>query len=584
MVQKIFREQKESLWRRSQDEQAEKDWTEALGQLGRRVRRDVGQEEVEGKVLSMEQEDRLGTLIGEVMSCQNIPGLSLGVVRRGVRQALGYGVADMDTGRPVDSDTLFGIGSNTKAFAAATLAHLMTTLPAEKRFAWTTKLKDILEDFRLPDDMRTEQTTLLDVLSHRTGLGSADLGLFAGYPLNMTTEDLCSRLRFLPEVATFRSGWHYSNTLYVIASRVCETAAGKDWAELARETIWQPLGMNDTDLTPEAMSRDNMALPYILRMRVDDMFVQQDPRLFNIHPLEAAGAIMSSATDMTRWMRYLLDVLNRPASSAERTVAQLFTERTLLPETFRHWSSKTAPKSILNVGYGMGFMTSYYQGHKVHWHTGDLHGYASHVLLVPGWDSAVYIATNGPSLSGAGNTLMHLAYFVLDLMHDRTPWVNVTLICQEIAKPSAITSDDEYNEDYYYSYEGDYPNDYYHKDEDQVEDANHIGNYNNKDYHGDDSQASPQTLLLPIDHYTGVYGHGLLGDMAIVREEERNSLLRMELGRFLVADLIPTDNEAVFRVVARAPVADTKEWERLLEVKVTLELGNTLVVTWCDPL
>ena len=67
------------------------------------------------------------------MSCQNIPGLSLGMVRSGVRQGLGYGVADMETARPVDEDTLFGIGSNTKAFAAATMANLMVSLPADKR-------------------------------------------------------------------------------------------------------------------------------------------------------------------------------------------------------------------------------------------------------------------------------------------------------------------------------------------------------------------------------------------------------------------------------------------------------------------
>lgn len=70
-----------------------------------------------------------------------------------------------------------------------------------------------------------------------------------------------------------------------------------------------------------------------------------------------------------------------------------------------------------------------------------------------------------------------------------------------------------------------------------------------------------QVLLRPIEDYLGVFGHGLLGDLVIAREEERNSLLRMELGRFLVADLIPTDDEYIFKLSARAPVADTEEWE-----------------------
>ena len=83
----------------------------------------------------------------------------------------------------------------------------------------------------------------------------------------------------------FRSAWYYSNTLPVLVSRVCEATTGKNWAEVVQESIWQPLHMNNTFMTPDAMSRDNVALPYILRMRVDDMFVEQDPRLFEYVPI-----------------------------------------------------------------------------------------------------------------------------------------------------------------------------------------------------------------------------------------------------------------------------------------------------------
>ena len=71
-----------------------------------------------------------------------------------------------------------------------------------------------------------------------------------------------------------------------------------------------------------------------------------------------------------------------------------------------------------------------------------------------------------------------------------------------------------------------------------------------------------QVLLRPIEDYLGVFHHGLLGDLVIVQEQERNSLLRMELGRLLVADLIPTKDPFIFTLAPRAPVADTKEWEK----------------------
>lgn len=543
MVQKALRFQKTSLWQRWQDKQAQDDWAQENGLpgVGGRARRQAP-EENQGNVFSMEEEDRLGTMIGDVMACQNIPGLSLGVVRGGARQALGYGIADMETASLVDGDTLFGIGSNTKAFAAATLAHLMASGPFDKPLSWDTKLKDLLEDFRLADDMRTEQTTLEDVLSHRTGLGSADLGIFAGYPLNSTAEELCSRLRFLTELKPFRSTWHYSNSLYIIVSGVCQAVAGMDWAELARERIWQPLGMNDTEITPQAFSRDNVALPYILRMRVDDLFVQQDPELFNIHPFEAAGAIMSSAADMTRWLQYLLTVL-KSYSLDDMMVAQIFEDRALLPDAYRN--NIFLPKSIRNIGYGFGMMTSLYHGYNMYWHSGDFHGYSSYLVLVPEWNTAVYIASNGGGVGGAHSTLLRLAFYVLDLLHARAPWVNVTMICPKQTEGME-----------------DYLNDYFHKDDDDSDDDNYIDNYGD-DYHGDDTNthANFKRMTMPIHHYTGVYGHGLLGDLTIVREEERNSPLRMHLGRLLVADLIPTDNSTIFKFVARAPLADTKEWE-----------------------
>ncbi|KAL8570289.1 hypothetical protein ACOMHN_011311 [Nucella lapillus] len=493
---------------------------------GRRRRRRSAEEK---KLLSVEQEDRLDTFVGEVMACQEIPGLSLGMVRGGARQGTGYGVGDMETGRTVDKDTLFGIGSNSKAFGAATLAHLMVTLPPEKRFSFDTRMTDILkDDFQLPDPLRTQETTVMDVLSHRTGLGSADLGIFSGYPSNLTTRQLCRRLQFLPEMVPFRSAWYYSNTMFALVSRLCEVTAGKNWTEVLEEAIWQPLEMNDTLLSPEALSRDNVALPYIIRMRVYDMFVQQDPRLFDIHPLQAAGAIMSSATDMTKWLAHLMQTLKRPQGVAMSVLRQIFTERTLLPAFLRQVAKFVTAEPIIHIGYGMGMMTSYYKSHLVYWHTGDFHGYNSMMLLVPDLDTSVYVAVNGPSSSTTGKAVQHLVYFVLELLQGNEPWVNLSQVCPNAAK-EAPTPD---------------PNDDY-------------------DYPGDDTReldSNSQVLLRPIEDYLGTYGHGLLGDVKIVREEERNSLLRMELGRLLVADLIPTNDANIFKVAPRSPVADTKEW------------------------
>ena len=88
------------------------------------------------------------------------------------------------------------------------------------------------------------------------------------------------RLQFLPKIVPFRTAWYYSNTMLVFVSRLCEVKTGRRWAEVVAESFWQPLQMNSTVMAPHALSLDNVARPYILRMRADDMFVEQDARLF----------------------------------------------------------------------------------------------------------------------------------------------------------------------------------------------------------------------------------------------------------------------------------------------------------------
>ncbi|XP_025087721.1 uncharacterized protein LOC112560245 isoform X2 [Pomacea canaliculata] len=490
-------------------------------------------------VLTPEQEDSLGTLVGEVMACEHIPGLALGISKGGKRQSEGYGVADMETGRPVDSNTLFGIGSNTKAFTAATLSQLMLTAPTGKKFTWDTPLTEILKDFQMPDHTRTASTTLTDVLSHQTGLASADVGFFAGFPLNMTTSDFASRLRFLPEVYPYRDKWHYSNMVYgVLTSLVCETVAATTWTKLVRDVICDPLGMNNTVVTSDALQLDHVALPYILRMTADDMFVQQDLRLFNLHPLEATAALMSSASDMTLWMEHLLLALNNASTATQFAVKDTFADRVLLPPDYKRYLDSATQAPVEYMGFSLGWMSVKYRNTTIYEHRGDFFGYSSSVIVAPEHNMAVFMATNGPNSNAVFPALAHLSHYVLDVLQGRDPWVNVSILCPMKKGDDDLDSRVDDNADY-----------------DALD--------KNDDYDGSENTKNMKLkkFLRPVEDYLGTYGHGLLGNLHITRQEKRGTL-RMELGRHLVADLIPTDQESVLSAVTRGPLADTKEWEK----------------------
>lgn len=84
----------------------------------------------------------------------------------------------------------------------------------------------------------------------------------------------------MPDVYPFRNKFYVSEALFVLLSRLCESVAGKNWTALLKETILDPLGMKSTRLSPDAFSIENVALPYILRMGADGLFVQQDLQIF----------------------------------------------------------------------------------------------------------------------------------------------------------------------------------------------------------------------------------------------------------------------------------------------------------------
>ena len=110
-------------------------------------------------------------LVAEVMAEWRIPGLAMAVVRRGEPALFRcWGMRDIESGAPVTSDTIFPICSVTKSFTATALALLVD----DDRLDWDTSVRAVLPEFQLRDAVATEQASLRDLLTHRTGLPRHD--------------------------------------------------------------------------------------------------------------------------------------------------------------------------------------------------------------------------------------------------------------------------------------------------------------------------------------------------------------------------------------------------------------------------
>jgi CubicO group peptidase (beta-lactamase class C family) len=346
----------------------------------------------------------------------NIPGIAVAVVKDGeVVVSKGYGVRRVGDTAPVTPHTLFAIGSNTKLFTSVALAMLVD----EGKIDWDDRVVDRLPGFQMSDAYVTREMRIRDLLCHRSGLslGAGDLMFWPGTDLTM--EDINYRLRFVPLATSFRSGYVYDNILYDSAGAVIQRISGKSWSDFMRERILQPLGMRDSKTSIRLVdSSSDVVAPHAL---VDGKLTPLSHRpLDNMAP---AGAIVSSADDMSRWVITLLNKGKLPNGQtlySEAQARKLWTPLTIIPNEGP--LPELAEMRANFQSYAKGDVITEYRGQLMVTHTGGVQGMVSIVEMIPDLKLVVVVLTN----QEAGVGLFSIANTVLDHYLSAPPkdWVS----------------------------------------------------------------------------------------------------------------------------------------------------------------
>lgn len=312
------------------------------------------------------------------------PALAISVVKDGrVIFAKGYGVLERGKPAPADSQTLFAIGSTTKAMTVAALAMLVD----EGKVRWDDPVTKHLPGFQLADPYITREVTVRDLVTHRAGLPNADF--LWGFN-DLSSDEIIRRLRYVRPAYSLRSSFIYQNIMYAVAGDVVQAASGKSWADFLRTRIFQPLGMTRTVATlAEASRSTNVAAPHEL---VNDSLLVIRNRY--VDPVAPAGSVWSSVADMAKWMRFLLDsgrfegkTLLKPATFAEMVKPQV----TVPPSQFYPTAQLTRPHWTT---YGLGFFQQDYNGRKLDYHTGSIDGMVAIIGLMLDERLGVYVLSN----------------------------------------------------------------------------------------------------------------------------------------------------------------------------------------------
>src|SRR5215211_3877049 len=178
--------------------------------------------------------DSLDSYVQRALNTWKIPGVAVAVVKDGkVIVMKGYGVKEAGKVDKVDENTLFMIGSNTKAFTATALA----VLDAEKKLSLDDKVQKWLPDFKLYDTWVTKETNIRDLLCHRLGFETFQ-GDFMYFDSDLSKEDVRDKLSKVKPLYSFRSRWGYTNAAFLTAGEIIPKVTGKTWAEFLKERIF----------------------------------------------------------------------------------------------------------------------------------------------------------------------------------------------------------------------------------------------------------------------------------------------------------------------------------------------------------
>lgn len=326
--------------------------------------------------------DSLDNYVNKALADWQIPGLSVCVVKNGkVIVMKGYGVKETGTNDKVDENTLFMIGSNSKAFTATALA----LLDAEKKLSLDDKVQKWLPDFKLYDPWVAKEANIRDLLCHRLGFETFQ-GDFMYFDSDLSTAEVREKMGKLKPMYGFRSKWGYTNCAFMTAGEIIPKVTGKPWADFVTERIFKPLGMNNT----LALTKDIDAAPNKCAAHTVVHGVLKKIPYGHIDNLAPAGSISSSVNDMSKWV--MMQLNNGKLDGREIIPASA------IAQTRTPYSILGNGGPIFNKGhfalYGLGWFLAEYEGRKIVSHTGGVNGFVTSVTLIPEEKLGIIVFTN----------------------------------------------------------------------------------------------------------------------------------------------------------------------------------------------
>jgi CubicO group peptidase (beta-lactamase class C family) len=344
-------------------------------------------------IVAQQPTDSLDYFIQKQVIDYKIPGLAIGIIKNNaVVFKKGYGRISTADSLPVTTQTIFPILSCTKAFTAAAIGILVD----QGKLKWDDKVTKYLPYFKLSNQITTNQLTISDILSHRSGLESFE-GDLLWYGTDYSRQEIVRRIQYSPLRNTFREDFGYQNVLYLVAGMIIEKVTGETWDEFIQNEIFLPLSMSSSSTSINALLKTkNYAHPHLKDKPIP---------LVNMDNIGPAGSINSNIDDMLTWLQLWMD-------------QGTYEEKKLLSAAAFHTitSPKVKVSNKSDESYGFGWYIEDGKG-KVLSHGGGMPGYKSFIVIVPQSKTGIVILTNKISYINEQLAGVLLEYVTSKSMH-----------------------------------------------------------------------------------------------------------------------------------------------------------------------
>src|SRR5450432_33631 len=329
----------------------------------------------------------LDTTFTRILSVWKGAGFAVAVVEKNkLVYVKGFGFRNNEEKLPVTPNTLFAIGSCTKSFTAS----LIGSLAAKGDLDIDKPVRDYLPELKFYNDEMNDRITLRDMMCHRTGLPRHDYSWY----LFMTSsrDSLLKRIQWLEPSAQVREKWQYNNFMYLAQGVIIEKYTHQSWEANIKNSIFQPLGMNRSKLTIPDLEKDpDAAIGYEINDSAKIRRIKKTD-YYHIDAMGPAGAINSSAMDMSNWVNTWIHAgkfngkeIFPPGFAREAMSSQM---------VFGNGLPDLGTKDILCSTYGFGWMMTSYRGHYRVEHGGNIDGFSASVCFFPTDSIGIVVLSN----------------------------------------------------------------------------------------------------------------------------------------------------------------------------------------------